>query len=114
MKRPAAVFQDSLAVRVRSKADFTDNGIKFKGTMVAWDKKGYNRHAGPPGYGRGSFYPFDPNDPNDSAIGAPLSIAYPFLLTGAHGNPVTVADGYRIYPKDARSTSGCIGVQRLQ
>ncbi len=110
-KRPVAGFQDSLAIGVRSEADFTYNGIKFQGTMAAWDKKGYNSHTGPPEYGGGSFYGYDPNDPDDAAIGAPLSVAYKFLLSGAHGNPVTVADGYRIHPKDATSTSGCIGVQ---
>ncbi len=110
-KRPVAGFQDSLDIGVRSEADFTYNGIKFQGTMAAWDKSGFNSHAGPPEYGGGSFYGYDPNDPNDAAIGAPLSVAYKFLLSGAHGNPVTIADGYRIHPKDATSTSGCIGVQ---
>jgi RHS repeat-associated protein len=110
-KRPVAGFQDSLDIGVRSEADFTYNGIKFQGTMAAWDKSGYNYHTGPSEYGGGSFYGYDPSDPNDAAIGAPLSVAYKFLLSGAYGNPVTVADGYRIHPKDATSTSGCIGVQ---
>lgn len=112
-KKALAGFDASLAIGNRSEADFTSNGIMFQGTMAAWDKSGYHKHQGPAQYGGGigQYYGYDPNDPHDAAIGAPKSVGYKFLLSGAYGNPVTVADGYRIHPKDLTTTHGCVGFQ---